>query len=73
MVQSFSSSVYYMFPLETFPSLDVLEQDPQLRSEVVSDVDLLCACIPDLNLSVIASPCYEVPPSPQQTLMHWHC
>jgi hypothetical protein len=59
-----------MFPLGTFPSSDVPELDHQLQTEVVSDVDLLCAYTPDLNFVVAASPDCEVLSLPQQILLH---
>ena len=54
-----------MFPLGTFPSSSVLEQDPQIQTEVVSDADPLYIYTPGLNSAVAASPGCEVLSSPQ--------
>jgi hypothetical protein len=64
MAQFSSFLAYCMFPLGTFPFSSVPELNHKLQNEVVYDVDLLCAYIPDLNQSVAASLCYEVISSP---------
>jgi hypothetical protein len=52
MVQYFSSSAYYTFPLGTSPSSNAQESDHQLQIEVLACVDLLSACILDLNSAI---------------------
>jgi hypothetical protein len=70
MAQFSSFSACCMFPLGTFLFSDVPELDPQLRIEVVSYVDPLCAYIPGLSPAIAASLYCEVLPSPLRILQH---
>ena len=70
MAQVSSYSTCCMFLSETFPSSNVPEPDYQPQTEVVSDVDLLYACTPDLTSIVAPSLGCEVPSSLQRIVLH---